>query len=115
MPREIVLASDQPVTAALLVQAAVQVDDTLVPRVLFAGWVTQLVDGDDVAVLSIELSRPLDDLYDVERLTGLAPEQDQIWWTEATAPWGPSGTTGVRVARALAELMLARIAVQEGA
>ncbi len=58
-----------------------------------------------MAVLSIELSRPLDDLYDVERLTGLA-EQDQIWWTEARRR-GARRNDRRRVARALAELMLA--------
>ena len=114
MPREISLVSDEPVTTDLIVDAAAGVDGQLVPRLLFGGWAMQLVDVDDVPVLTIELSRQVDDTYDVERLTGPLSRLGPFWWTEATAPWGPAGEPGVRIARALGELLDARVLVWGG-
>ena len=119
MPRELTLVSTEPWTLPLLVPAAVRVDGTLAPRMLFDGWFTQLVDSADVAVLTVELSRCVDDPFDIERLTelprgGRLPTQAQVWWTEATAPWGPAGEPGVRIARNLAEVLGARLLVTDG-
>lgn len=114
MPREITLVSTAPVTTALLVDAAVGVDGALVPRLLHGGWATQLVDTADVAVLTLELSRRVDDVADVERLIGPLPTAGPLWWTEATAPWGPAGEPGVAIARALGELLGARVLVADG-
>lgn len=114
MPREICLISDEPVTLPVLVEAGATVDGTLVPRALFDGWVIELVDVDDVAVLSIELSRPIEDAYDLARLTGRLTGAGAVWWTEATAPWGPRGEPGVRIARALADLLCARLILHDG-
>jgi hypothetical protein len=114
MPREISLVSTSPLTLEALVAAGVRVDGTLVPRTLFDGWLVQLVDVDDVAVLSVELSRRIEDAGDLERLTGPLPTTSAVWWTEATAPWGVRGESGVRIARALGEVLGARVLVHEG-
>lgn len=103
MPREITFVSTEPLGFAALVDAGVEVDGSLVPRSVLEGWIIQLVDLDDRAVLSIEQSRQIDESYDVERMTGSQFFAQPLWWTEATAPWGRAGEKGVRIARALAE------------
>jgi hypothetical protein len=115
MPREIYLVSREPLTLEALVAAGVQVDGELVPRGLFDGNATQLLDLDDVAVLTVENSRLLQDTADLERIVGPLPLTGDAWWTEATAPWGPAGETGVRIAYVLGELLGARVQVEEGA
>ena len=88
MPRDISLVSTEPLTMPALVEAAVAVDGQLVPRVLFDGAAIQLVDSDDVAVITLELSRLIEDPYQVELIVGRLPLTGPVWWTEATAPWG---------------------------
>ena len=112
MPRELTLVSAEPATGAHVLLAAVEVDGSLVPRLLYDGWVTQLVDGDDVAVVSVELSRFVEDATDLERLTGLRAPALPCWLTEATAPWGPAGEAGVAVVRELARLLDAALVVE---
>ncbi|WP_375425308.1 hypothetical protein [uncultured Friedmanniella sp.] len=114
MPRELTLVSTGPVTTALLVEAAVGVDGALVPRLLFGGWATQLVDVHDVPVLTIELSRQAEDVSDLERLIGGLPSGGPLWWTEMTAPWGPAGGPGTAIAQALGVLLGARLVVADG-
>lgn len=114
MPREIYLVSTEPVNLASLVEAGVDIDGRLVPRLLNRGVAIQLVDLDDVAVLTLDRSRLLSDAFDAERIVGALPATGELWWTDATAPWGRAGETGVRIARALAELIGARIRVEEG-
>lgn len=114
MPRDISLVSTEPLTMPALVEAAVAVDGQLVPRVLFDGAAIQLVDSDDVAVITLELSRLIEDPYQVELIVGRLPLTGPVWWTEATAPWGRAGDPGVRVARELAERLGARITIEEG-
>ena len=112
MPRELRLVSAEPATGAHVLLAAVEVDGSLVPRLLYDGWVTQLVDHDDVAVVSIEQSREIEDTTDLERLTGLRVPTGPCWLTEATAPWGPAGEVGIEVVRALARLLEAQLSVE---
>lgn len=115
MPREMSLTSGRPLDLPTLVEAGASIDGTLAPRTLFGGWAIQLVDASDVAVLTVELSRRLEDGWDLERLTGFpAPPHAELWFTEATAPWGPAGEPGVEVVRRLGELMDARVIVEEG-
>ena len=114
MPRDMFLVSTEPMTMPALVEAAVAVDGLLVPRVLFDGGAIQLVDTDDVAVITLELSRRIADPYQVELLVGRLPLTGSVWWTEATAPWGPAGEAGVRVGRELAERLGARITIEDG-
>jgi hypothetical protein len=114
MPREIYLVSTEPMTMAALVEAAVAVDGQLVPRVLFDGAAIQLVDVDDVAVITLELSRRIEDPYQLELLVGRLPLTGAVWWTEATAPWGRAGEAGVRVARELGDRLGARVSVEDG-
>ena len=130
MPCEISLVSSSPVTLPVLVEAAVAVDGSLVPRRIFDGWATQLVDLHDVAVLTVELSRRIEDTFDIARLTRIAGLPDRLglpgavveqarfaeefWWTEATAPWGRAGEPGIRIARRLGELLSAQLLVEEG-
>jgi hypothetical protein len=114
MPREIYLVSRDPMTLPELVEAAVAVDGTLVPRLLNEGAAIQLVDLDDVAVITLDSSRLIRDTTDLERITGPLPAITEVWWTEATAPWGRAGEPGVAVARVLAERLGARISVEDG-
>ena len=114
MPREIYLLSRQPLTLPVLLDACARVDGTLVPRLLNEGVALQLVDQDDVAVITLDNSRLLADPSDAERITGPLPSSGELWWTEATAPWGRAGEPGVRIARAIGELLGARVQVEEG-
>lgn len=114
MPREIYLVSTEPMTMPALVEAAAAVDGQLVPRALWGGAAVQLVDAADVAVVTVELSRQIEVPYGVELLVGRLPLTGPVWWTEATAPWGPAGEPGVRILRVLGELMGARVQVEEG-
>ena len=114
MPREISLVSVEPLTLTVLVEAAAQVDGTLVPRLLGHGAAIQLVDTDDLAVITVDTSRLVRDSYDVERVVGPLPFDGDVWWTEATAPWGRAGEPGVAVARAAAQLLAAVIRVEDG-
>jgi len=114
MPREIYLVSRDPMTLPVLVEAAVGVEGSLVPRLINGGAAIQLVDLADVAVLTLDTSRLIRDTVDLERITGPLPTAGEVWWTEATAPWTPAGETGVAVARALASLLQARCTVEDG-
>lgn len=114
MPREIYLVSTEAMTLAALLDAAAPVDGSLVPRLLNEGAAIQLVDADDIAVLTLDSSRLVTEPTDLAALTGALPTSGPLWWTEATAPWGRAGEPGVWIARGLAELMGARIQVEEG-
>ena len=115
MPREMSLTSGRPLDLPTLVEAGSALDGTLAPRTLFGGWAIQLVDLADVAVLTVELSRQLSDGWDLEQLTGgPAPSHAELWFTEATAPWGPAGEPGVQIMQRLGELMDGRVIVEEG-
>lgn len=115
MPREIAMISTARLTLADVLQAAANVDDQLVPRAVLGGWAVQLVDLDDVAVLTVEQSRQLDRTDDVARITGRPAAPGPAWWTEATAPWGRAGEPGVQIARAIAERLDAQFLLSEGA
>lgn len=120
MPREMSLTSTRPLTLETLVAAGAAVDGSLVPRSLFEGWALQLVRAEPgepaVAVLTVELSRQIADRGDLERLTGPVPIPvgAEVWFTEATAPWGPAGETGVAIVRQLGALLGARVIVEDG-
>lgn len=115
MPRELYLISTEPVTTEALVEAAVTVDGGLVPRTLLEGWAVQLVDAADVAVVTVERSRQVDDAFAVERIIGRQlPVSGKVWWTEATAPWGDSGEPGVAIISAVAEGLRGWLVVEDG-
>jgi len=114
MPREMYLVSTEPMTMPALVEAATAVDGQLVPRVLFEGAAIQLVDTADVAVITLELSRLIEDPCQLELMVGRLPLTGAVWWIEASAPWGPAGEIGVRIARELGERLGARVQVEEG-
>ncbi len=114
MPREMYLVSTEPMTMAALVEAAAAVDGQLVPRVLWGGAAIQLVDTADVAVVTVEASRQVEVPYGVELMVGRLPLTGPVWWTEATAPWGPAGAAGVRIVRGLGDRLGARVQVEEG-
>lgn len=114
MPREIYLVSREPLTLPVLLQACAEVDGRLVPRVLNEGVAMQLVDLDDIAVITLDTSRLLTETTDLERITGPLPTSSEVWWTEATAPWGRAGEPGVRIAQAIGRLLAARVQVEEG-
>jgi hypothetical protein len=116
MPREFYLLTPTPVTMEGLVVAGVQVDDQLAVRALLGGAALQLVDDHDIAVLTIENSRLLNELSDALRVTRGLDRQGggDLWWTEAVAPWSEAGKVGEAVARMLARLLRGTIQVEDG-
>ena len=115
MPRDIHLAAPRPLSLHDLVVAGAEVDDSLAVRALFHGTVLQLVDESDVAILTIENSRRLVDPADAHRIAPflLFPE-GELWWTEATTPWGAAGTLGVAVAEAVTRAVGGSVAIEDG-
>jgi hypothetical protein len=117
MPREIYLMSDHPVSFEALAVAGARVDGQLAVRALYQGQAWQLVDGDEVAVLTIESSRQLVGTSDAARVTrGLArvAGPGPAWWTEASAPWGRGGEAGVAIMHNLAGLLSGEVRVEDG-
>ena len=111
MPREFSLVSSRPSTLADLVEAAGEVDGSLALRFLDEGSSLQLVDADDVAVLTIDQSREVHATVDLELIIGPLPFVAGCWWTSATAPWGAAGAAGVRVVDELSVLLGATVRV----
>ena len=100
-------------TLADLVEAGAEVDGSLALRVLDEGGSLQLIDTDDVAVLTIDASREVHDGTDAATLIGPLPEDHAHWWTSATSPWGPAGLAGVRVVDELSVLIGATVVVTD--
>lgn len=116
MPRELYLVTPAPVNIESLVAAAAVVDDQLGVRALYGGAALQLVDDAEVAVLTIENSRLLQDPVDASLVTtglqfGAAAE---VWWTEAVTPWGSDGEAGVEVAAGIARVLGGQLRVEDG-
>lgn len=109
MPRELTLVSGEPLELDLVLAAAASVAGHLEARLVLGGWALQLVDPDGLAVLTIEQSRRLDRSDDVTRISEHDPPPGPVWWTEATAPWGPAGEPGVQIAYAVAARAAAQI------
>jgi hypothetical protein len=120
MPRDIHLASPRPLRLADLVAAGAEVDETLAVRGLQHGSVIQLVDAGDIAILTVENSRQLIDAADAKRIAPNLAIPDavslggEVWWTEASAPWGTAGEAGVAVTEALARIMNGTLIVEDG-
>jgi hypothetical protein len=115
MPRELYLVTPTPVNIEALVAAAAVVDDQLGMRALYGGAALQLVDDNDLAVLTIENSRLLQDSLDAKILTsGLDLGGGELWWTEAVCPWGASGEPGVAVAAGIARVLGGQLKVEDG-
>jgi hypothetical protein len=115
MPRELYLVTPAPVSIEALVAAAAVVDDQLGVRALYGGAALQLVDGTDVAVLTIENSRLLQHPLDAAQVTaGLDLDAGEVWWTEAVTPWGADGEPGVEVAAGIARVLGGRVRVEDG-
>jgi hypothetical protein len=115
MPRELHLITPAPVSIEALVAAAAVVDDHLGVRALYGGAALQLVDGADVAVLTIENSRLLQHPHDAAQVTlGLDLGSDEVWWTEAVTPWGADGEPGVEVAAGITRVLGGQVRVEDG-
>ena len=115
MPRELYLATPVPVSIEALVAAAAVVDDQLGVRALYGGAALQLVDGAEVAVLTIENSRLLQHALDAAQVTsGLDLDTGEVWWTEAVTPWGADGQPGVDVAAGIARVLGGQLRVEDG-
>ena len=115
MPRELYLVTPTPVNIEALVAAAAVVDDQLAMRALYGGAALQLVDDNDIAVLTIENSRLLQDSLDAGLMTsGLDLGSSELWWTEAVCPWGASGEPGVEVAAGIARVLGGQLRVEDG-
>jgi hypothetical protein len=115
MPRELYLVTPAPVNIESLVVAAAVVDDQLGVRALYGGAALQLVDDAEVAVLTIENSRLLQDPVDASLVTtGLQFGAAEVWWTEAVTPWGSDGEAGVEVAVGIARVLGGQLRVEDG-
>jgi hypothetical protein len=115
MPRELYLVTPAPVNIESLVVAAAVVDDQLGGRALYGGAALQLVDDAEVAVLTIENSRLLQDPVDASlATTGLQFGAAEVWWTEAVTPWGSDGEAGVEVAVGIARVLGGQLRVEDG-
>jgi hypothetical protein len=115
MPRELYLVTPEPVSIEAVIAAAAEVDDQLLLRGLYGGAALQLVGADDRAVLTIENSRRLADPFDARRVTrGLELSEAEVWWTEATAPWGAVGDPGVAVVQGVARVLGGQLRVEDG-
>ena len=115
MPREIYLVTPAPVSIESLVAAAAVVDDQLGVRALYGGAALQLVDDADLAVLTIENPRLLQDPLDASLVTtGLEFGAAEVWWTEAVTPWGSDGQAGVAVAAGIARVLGGQLRVEDG-
>jgi hypothetical protein len=116
------MLSAEPADLTRVLDAAREVDPGLRPRLLFGGWAVQLLDDEDIAVLTVEASRRLDDVGQAEQLMQSDSEAGPVdrsldgplWWTEASAPWGPYGEPGARLARRIAASISARFVAEEG-
>jgi len=120
------MLSAEPADLTRVLDAAREVDPGLRPRLLFGGWAVQLLDDEDIAVLTVEASRRLDDVGQAEQLMQSdseagrpdrsldGPPDGPLWWTEASAPWGPYGEPGARLARRIAASISARFVAEEG-
>jgi hypothetical protein len=115
MPRELFLVTPTPVSVESLVAAAAMVDDQLGLRALYGGSAFQLVDHADVAVLTLENSRLLQDGIDAAAVISRFDLGDcDVWWTEAVAPWGSDGEVGVQVATGIARVLGGQLRVEDG-
>ena len=115
MPRELYLVTPAPVNIESLVAAAAVVNDQLGVRALYGGAALQLVDDAEVAVLTIENSRLLQDPVDAGLVTtGLQFGAGEVWWTEAVTPWGSAGEAGVEVATGIARVLGGQLRVEDG-
>ena len=115
MPRELYLVTPAPVNIESLVAAAAVVNDQLGVRALYGGAALQLVDDAEVAVLTIENSRLLQDPVDASLVTtGLQFGAGEVWWTEAVTPWGSNGYAGVEVAAGIARVLGGQLRVEDG-
>jgi len=115
MPRELYLLTPTPVSVESLVAAAAVVDDQLGVRALYGSAALQLVDHADVAVLTIENSRLLQDGIDAAAVTsGFDLGYGEMWWTEAVTPWGSDGQAGVQVAAGIARVLGGQLRVEDG-
>jgi hypothetical protein len=115
MPRELYLVTPTPVNIESLVAAAAAVDDQLGVRALYGGAALQLVDDAEVAVLTIENSRLLENAVDASLVTtGLQFGAAEVWWTEAVSPWGSDGKAGVEVAAGIARVLGGQLRVEDG-
>ncbi len=115
MPRELYLVTQSPVSIEALVAAAAVVDDQLGVRALYGGAALQLVDDAEVAVLTIENSRLLQDTIDAAAVTSRLGFRDtEMWWTEAVVPWGAEGEPGVEVVAGIARVLGGQLLLEDG-
>lgn len=115
MPRDIALVTPVPVTIEPLLRAAAAVDGDLALRTLLTGSAVQLVDADDVAVLTLANSRRIDDPAEIARVVpGLPLPDGELWWTEAVAPWGPRGAAGGDIVGGLARALGGTVRIEDG-
>ncbi|MDR2253793.1 MAG: hypothetical protein LBD97_08065 [Bifidobacteriaceae bacterium] len=122
MPRDVVIVTPQPLSAAhwrAAATAAARAKRDAPDEDWFSahadGAVTTISSPALGAVLTAAPSRRVRVAHDLIRLV---PEARAVagaaWWTEAWAPWGPGGAVGVSIARILAASLGGVIQAAEG-
>lgn len=94
MPREIVLATGEPVTALECIAAAAAVDPDLGVGRLWQGGGIQIAAEREL-VLAVLRSTGLVQREDAERILGTSLPQDAAWLTEVYGPDGSALTDAV--------------------
>lgn len=114
MPRDVLVLSVTAPDLATFVDVGAEIAPDLRVRTLEAGAVTELVDGTGTAVLSVQTPELVENPHEVARLAPWTTLTAPVWWTEAWAPWGPTGDVGVRIVVAFAEALGAQVRVEDG-
>lgn len=129
MPREITVLAPRPVTDRDVLEAAVAVDDTLLPIATRQGAMLQLLLPDGELALTVQQPSLLRAPDEIGRLlpgveVSAAVQEAALRavtdpaagpvWIEALAPWTPAGLTGVRICQALADAVGGTCVAQEG-
>lgn len=116
MPRDVLILTKEPPRPEVLVHAGVAIDGGLALRTIDDEAVTEIIDEDGLAVLSIGRPELVEVQDEIERLApSLAGGIDApVWWTEAWVPWGASGDRGMAIALRFAADLGGLCSVEDG-
>ncbi|KQO62222.1 hypothetical protein [Curtobacterium sp. Leaf261] len=116
MPRDVLILTKEAPRPEELVHAGVAIDGGLGMRTLDDEAVTEIIDEDGLAVLSVGRPELVEVQDEVLRLApGLADRiSAPVWWTEAWVPWGAAGDRGMAIALQFAARLDGLCSVEDG-
>lgn len=116
MPRDLLILTSTPPEVAQLITTAARIDGDLRLRTLDNRAVTELVNDDGIAVLSVGRPELMENPAEIERLVPEVAESvtAPVWWLDAWAPWGVKGELGVQVALEFAAALGGHCIVDDG-